>query len=141
MSAIRVLSIFRQFFQNLNREEAALDLKMKMNHFKNREPAQFTFTETGEKMGTALLNTYNADLNSRNLGMKELRRLERIKAGLGNLSTKYRLWDRFFSPELESRQVPLDRLFSGLYFRQDSRKWLKDRKQGLKQVVRQNRNP
>ena len=53
---------------------------MKMSHFKNREPAQFTFTETGEKMGTALLNTYNADLSSRNLGMKELRRLERVKA-------------------------------------------------------------
>jgi len=70
----------KQFFQNLNREEAALDLKMKMSHFKNREPAQFTFTETGEKIGTALLNTYNADLSSRNLGMKELRRLERVKA-------------------------------------------------------------
>ena len=62
-------------------------------------------------------------------------------AGLGNLSTKNRLWDRFYSPELESRQVSLDRLFSSLFFRQDSIKWVKDRKQVLKQAVRQDRNP
>ena len=36
------------------------------------------------------------------------------RAGLGNLCIKNRLWDRFFSPELESRQVSLDRRFSGL---------------------------
>ena len=113
MSTIRVLSIFRQFFQNLNREEAALDLEMRMRHFKNREPAQFTITETGEKMGTALLNTYNADLNSRNLGMKELRRLERIKArterkiekALAKKNTKQEIssWDDTLPKEIEAK--------------------------------------
>jgi len=110
----------QQFFQNLNREEAALDLKMRMSHFKNREPAQFTITETGEKMGTALLNTYNADLGSRNLGMKELRRLERIKArtekkiekALAKKNTKEAItsWDDIAPKEISTEEEPKEDL-------------------------------
>ena len=40
----------------------------------------------------------------------------------------------------KSRQVSLDRLFSGLFFRQDSIKRLKDRKQRFRQVLSQDRN-
>ena len=41
----------------------------------------------------------------------------------------------------KSKQVSLDRLFLGLFFRQDSKRGLKDRKYDLKQVFRQTRNP
>ena len=48
------------------------------------------------------------------VGVEDL--LELPVPGLGNLSTKNRRWDRFFNPEIESRQVSLDRVFSDLYF-------------------------
>jgi hypothetical protein len=51
---------------------------------------------------------------------------------LKNLSTKNRLTDRFFIPELyKSRQVSLDRLFSEPYFGQEGKAGLKYKKQFL----------
>ena len=62
----------------MTRDEAELDLKVRMDTYEP-EKTDFTYSQTGEKIGTGLLASYHADLGGKNVMMKELRKNERLK--------------------------------------------------------------
>ena len=66
------------YFNHLTRDEAELDLKVRMDNYEP-ENKNFTYSQTGEKIGTGLLASYHADIAGKNVMMKELRRNEKLK--------------------------------------------------------------
>ena len=73
----------------MTRDEAKLDLKVRMDTYEP-EKTDFTYSQTGEKIGTGLLATYHSDLGGKNVMMKELRKNERLKRKTEKMIAKAR---------------------------------------------------
>merc|ERR1711976_903171 len=67
------------YFNHLTRDEAAIEMKIRMDKYQPDKEDDFSYSAKGEKIGTALLSNYHSDLAGSNLGMKELRKAERLK--------------------------------------------------------------
>lgn len=76
------------FFNHLTRDEAAIEMRMRMEKYEPDKDDRYSFSATGEKISTALLDNYHSDIAGSNLGMKELRKAERMKKKTEKLIAK-----------------------------------------------------